>query len=155
MLKFLKEYKFEIILCSLLISIFVGFVTWAIVEDTKHDQWYNSLTAEERAQYDAEQEAIRQSRIYRYEVVGVSQYVRNQTNNFGGIIDTDICYAFQYLDGNTLKTIEGFEHLEYGLTKIVVGDSNMYIVDTNGIDDYRYLQLTKETLQNLKVGETP
>lgn len=29
----------------------------------------------------------------------------------------------------------------------------MYIVDTNGIDDYRYLQLTKETLQNIKVGE--
>ena len=111
------------------------------------------MTAEEKAEYDAEQEAIRQSNIHRYEVVGVSQYVRNQTNNFGGIIDTDICYAFQYLDGNNLKTVENFEHLEYGLTKIIVGDSNMYIVDTNGIDDYRYLQLTKETLQNIKVGE--
>ena len=150
---FIRKYWFETLLITLLVSLFIGFCAWAIVSDIQHDKWYNSLTAEEKAEYDAEQEAIRQSNIHRYEVVGVSQYVRNQTNNFGGIIDTDICYAFQYLDGNNLKTVENFEHLEYGLTKIIVGDSNMYIVDTNGIDDYRYLQLTKETLQNIKVGE--
>ena len=85
-----------------------------------------------------------------YEVVGVAKYARVKTNAMGGVLNTDICYAFEYIDGNgNLKSVDDFEHLEYGLTKVVVGDTDAYIINTNG-EDTRTLQLTKETLKNIQ-----
>lgn len=43
---FIREYWFETLLITLLVSLFVGFCAWAIVSDIQHDKWYNSLTAE-------------------------------------------------------------------------------------------------------------
>ena len=150
---FFKNYVIEILALGVPLLCLLAFLTVGVVRGIEHDKWYNSLSAEEKMVYDMEQERKREANIHRYEVVSVSQYIRTETNQFGGVIGTDVCYTFQYLQGDKLKSVDGFEHLEYGLTKVIVGDKNMYIVDTNGIDDYRYLQLTKETLQNMKVSE--
>ena len=88
-----------------------------------------------------------EEQIVTYEVVSVYKYVRNETNIWGGVIDTDICYNFSYISNGNLYHIEDFIHYDYGLTKVIVGTSDCYIV--NKYTDERYLQLTKETLRSL------
>ena len=77
------------------------------------------------------------------------QYVKVRTNNLGGVKGSDLCYAFTYIDGNgNLKTIDDFQHYEYGLTKVCIGDTNKYVVDTYG-ETIQYLYLTRDTLQSI------
>lgn len=101
------------------------------------------LTEEERAEFEAKH-------TYEYEVLSVRQYVSQKTNRFGGVIDEKLKYAFTFLghDGQ-MRTVEDFQHLDYGLTKVCIGDKNKYVVKEQGIDEYRYLYLTKETLMNM------
>lgn len=100
------------------------------------------MTEEERAQWLAE-------RTNTYEVLSVSQYTKPVTNNFGGVIRTEVCYTFSYIDGNGELCIEDdFQHFEYGLTKICLGEADQYVTVSRG-DTYRYLYLTKETIQNM------
>ena len=81
-----------------------------------------------------------------YEVVSVMKYTETRTNNFGGVIGTDICYAFEYIDNDgVLKSVKNFQHFEYGNTKVCIGDEDKYIIKNN----IRYLYLTKETLKSI------
>mgnify|MGYP006874687776 CR=1 FL=1 len=84
-----------------------------------------------------------ESRIRRYEVVGVHKYLKTTTNNFGGVIRTDVCYTFTYLAGGVLYSVEGFDH-----NRIIIGNTDMYIINNN--NGTQTLQLTKETLANMK-----
>lgn len=96
-------------------------------------------------------EEFKKEITYEYEIVSVNQYVQNETNNFGGIIDTDIYYTFTYIDKNgKLEQVDEFEKKLH--TDIRIGDSNKYIVKENTNDDYNeILYLTKETLNNIKL----
>lgn len=148
-----KEIIALIIAGLVLISLIAALIGVAVYEENKYNTWYNSLSEEEKLQVQREKEAEYNSRISRYKVLSVSQYVRTDTNNFGGIVDTEICYTFTYLDSNgNVKQVDNFQHLEYGLTKITVGDTNQYIVNANG-ETTRTLQLTKETLANIKINQ--
>ncbi len=101
------------------------------------------MTEEEFAEY-------RVSCLTEYEVCSVKQYVFTKTNNFGGVVDTELCYAFTYIDENgNLKTVDRFQHFEYGLTKVCVGNSNKYVIDNYG-EAIRYLYLTKDTISSLQ-----
>jgi hypothetical protein len=149
-----KEINWEDVktfaIIAVLVLVLIGLFGFMIYESTEYERWYNSLSAEEKAEVDRQRDAEYQSNIHTYEVIGVSKYVRVETNSRGGVMDTDICYTFEYIDGNgDLKHVEGFEHLEYGLTKVVLGETDAYIVNTNG-EDTRTLQLTKETLKNIQ-----
>ena len=147
---FWKEYKGIIIfgiVMLVLISVMIGF---AVHKDAEHKKWLANLSPEELAAYEAEQEAERQKNIHKYEIISVSQYVKNVTNKLGGVVRTEVCYTFCYLENGVLQQVDDFTHLENGLTQLVIGDSNMYIVDANGANTYRYLQLTEETLKNIK-----
>lgn len=98
--------------------------------------------------------AYRANCIHRYEVLSVFQYAEAETNRYGGVHGTDICYAFTYLDANgSLKSVKGFEHLEYGLTKVCIGEKDEYVVDDYG-DNMRYLYLSKDTLSRMTGSET-
>lgn len=100
------------------------------------------MTEEEFAEY-------RASFLTEYEVCSVRQYVFTMTNNFGGVVDVELCYAFTYIDENgNLKTIDRFQHFEYGLTKVCLGDSNKYVIDNYG-ETRRYLYLTKDAISSL------
>ena len=69
----------------------------------------------------------------------------------GGVTGSDICYTFEYIDSEgEVHSIDGFENLESGTTKVIVGDTNMYIIDNNEKDTYRYLQLTEETIRKIE-----
>ena len=99
------------------------------------------MTEEEYAQYLAR-------RYKHYEVCSVFQYPEVHTNAYGGVTGTSVCYSFTFLDkSGTLHTISSFEHLEYGLTKVCVGEVDEYVVDTT--KEIRYLYLTKDTLSKL------
>lgn len=102
------------------------------------------MTDEEYAAYVA-------ARTQEYEVVSVYQYMDIQTNNFGAVLDQDLKYCFTYIgyDGQ-LHQFDDFEHTEYGLWKLCIGDENKYVVQELGLDTYRYLYLTKETLANME-----
>ena len=150
MKKFWQENKGIVIFATVMFVIISTLVGVAINQSVKHQEWLDNLSPEELAAYEAEQEAERQSNIHEYELISVSQYVKNVTNGFGGVVRTEVCYTFCYLDNGVLKQVDDFSHLEYGLTKLIIGDKDMYIIDTNGADDYRYLQLTEETLKNIK-----
>ncbi len=89
--------------------------------------------------------------INEYEIVSVNQYVQNKTNNFGGIIDTDIYYTFIYIDNeNRLEQVDKFEKRPH--TDIRIGNSNKYVIKENTYEKYsKILYLTKETLNNIKL----
>lgn len=96
-----------------------------------------------------EKQAIEESRWHEYQVVSVYQYIATQTNNFGAVIDQELRYCFTYIgDDGQLHEFEDFEHTEYGLWKICIGDENKYIV-RDGVDTYRWLYLTEETFKNM------
>lgn len=99
-----------------------------------------------------EYQAYRESFISRYEVLSVFQYPYQRTNAYGGVQGIDICYAFTYIDGSgTLHSVERFQHLEYGLTKIRIGEADQYVIDRWG-EEHRYLCLTEETLQSMRTS---
>lgn len=81
-----------------------------------------------------------------YEVVSVTQYILTETNQFGGVTDQSLAYAFTYLDDNgDLYTVDEFENLAYGTTKVKIGKTNKYVIQ----DDCRILYLTKDTMKNI------
>lgn len=90
---------------------------------------------------------------HEYEVVSVYQYIKTETNVLGGIMRQEPRYCFNYIgdDGN-LHQFDDYEHTEYGLWKICIGDENKYVVD-DGIDTYRWLYLTEDTLKNMQHDE--
>lgn len=88
-----------------------------------------------------------EERVDSYEVVSVYKYVYNVTNNMGGIKNAKISYSFSYLDGENLRHVDYFVHYDDGNTKVTLGDSDLYIVDS--YTGEKYLQLTKETLKLL------
>ena len=91
--------------------------------------------------------------VREYEVLSVYKYSRQITNNLGGVVRTDVCFSFDYIDedGNVV-TVDGFQNLEHGLTKVHLGNRNKYIVHEKGIDTYRDLYLTKDTFKELTKG---
>ena len=144
------------VLCAVVIGV-MGFVTYAIYETDKSNKeyeiYYASLSEEEKKAVDAENAAKEEAKKTRYEVVSVFKYAKNQTNNFGGVIKTEIAYSFDYIDkdGN-LRTEKDFINREGSLSQIIIGDCNQYIIEDKGLDTYRYLQLTKETLQKMNAS---
>lgn len=101
------------------------------------------MTEEERAAYE-------ESITHEYKVVSVYQYMKvTRTNYFGVPLSQELRYCFTYIgDDGQLHEFEDFEHTEYGLWKICIGDENKYIV-RDGFDTYRWLYLTEETLNNM------
>lgn len=101
------------------------------------------MTEEERAAYEA-------SRWHEYQVVSVYQYMKvTKTNYFGAVLDQELRYCFTYIgDDGQLHQFDNFEHTEYGLWKICIGDENKYVV-RDGFDTYRWLYLTEETFKNM------
>ena len=87
---------------------------------------------------------------HEYEVESVYQYIKTETNVLGGIMRQEPRYCFTYIgdDGN-LHQFDDFEHTEYGLWKICMGDENRYVVE-DGFDTYRWLYLTEDTLKDMK-----
>lgn len=86
-----------------------------------------------------------------YKVVSVVQYTRAITNRFGGVEEYRLNYTFTYIgDDGQLHQFDEFEHTEYGLWKLAIGTENKYVVVDKGLDTYRYLYLTEETLLNMQ-----
>lgn len=104
-------------------------------------------------QLKSEREVRRLENISEYQVVSVCKYLKTTTNNFGGILRQDIYYNFQYIDSNGQLKTGDIQHLEYGLTKVCLGDKDVYVVDTNSLNTYKYLYLTKNTLNNFGYEE--
>lgn len=90
----------------------------------------------------------KEKEVLEYKVVSVYQYVEQETNNFGGVEDTEVCYKFDYIDGeNNLYTIQGFSNLEYGTQKVQLSNKEFdYYFEYRGTE---YLYLTEETLSKL------
>lgn len=101
------------------------------------------ITEEERA-------AIEASRWHEYQVVSVYQYMKvTKTNYFGSVLDQELRYCFTYIgDDGQLHEFDDYEHTEYGLWKVCIGDENKYVVK-DGFDTYRWLYLTEETFKNM------
>lgn len=100
------------------------------------------MTEEERAIYEA-------SKWHEYEVISVYQYISTRTNNFGAVLDQKLKYCFTYIgDDGQLHQFEDFEHTEYGLWKVCIGEENKYVIK-DGFDTYRWLYLTEDTLGDM------
>lgn len=130
---------------AMLITILILVVVLVIKQEAdykKYKEWYQTLPVEE-------QQAIYESNIERYEVLGVHKYVRTSTNQFGGVSSIDICYSFTYLNGGTLCSQDNFYPTEYGSYKLAIGDEDLYIINHNDQTTHT-LQLTRETLENMQ-----
>lgn len=97
-----------------------------------------------------EKQAIEASKWHEYQVVSVYQYMKvTKTNYFGAVLDQELRYCFTYIgDDGQLHEFDDYEHTEYGLWKICIGDENKYVV-RDGFDTYRWLYLTEETFNNM------
>lgn len=131
----------------MIIAGIIGLLSTGVYFAVKESRYVASLSEVELKEYKEQREKERQSRIKRYEVVGVTKYAEVSSYNMHRT-KTTICYSFSYIQGDTLKHVDGFEHCEYGLYKVIIGDKDQYIIDTNGETIY-YLQLTKETLSKI------
>lgn len=101
-----------------------------------------TMTEEERVVYE-------ESKYHEYQVVSVYQYMSTRTNNFGAVLDEELKYCFTYIgDDGQLHQFNDFEHTEYGLYKVCIGDENKYVVK-DGFDTYRWLYLTEDTFKNM------
>jgi hypothetical protein len=157
-IEYLIEKRREVligIIAVIMASSVVGLIGYAKYVSDEDERYFNSLTPQQQQEYiiekEAEEKARREANISRYEIVSVFRYIKVETNQFGGVTGTDICYAFEYLDKEgKIHSIDNFENLEAGLTKVIIGDKNMYIIDRNGMDEYRYLQLTEDTLSKME-----
>lgn len=88
--------------------------------------------------------------VQEYPVVSVDKYLAARTNNFGAVLGHDLKYCFTYIGSDSqLHTVSDFEHTEYGLWKVCLGEENKYIIKESGLDTYRYLVLTEETMKKL------
>jgi hypothetical protein len=139
--------KFLVAFIAMMLIGVIGFVSTCVYFAVKEEKYVASLSEVELKEYKEQREKERQSRIHRYEVVGVTKYAEVSSRNMHRT-KTTICYSFSYIQGDTLKHVDGFEHCEYGLYKVIIGDKDQYIIDTNGETTY-YLQLTKETLSKI------
>lgn len=91
---------------------------------------------------------------HEYKVISVYQYFKaTKTNFFGEVLDQELRYCFTYIgDDGKLHEFNDFEHTEYGLWKVCVGDENKYVVK-EGFDTYRWLYLTEDTLSNMQINQ--
>lgn len=102
-----------------------------------------TMTEEERAAYET-------SKQHEYKVVSVFQYISPTTNQFGAVLNQELKYCFIYIgDDGQLHQFDDFEHTEYGLWKVYIGNENKYVVKKKGFDTYRWLYLTEETFKTL------
>lgn len=97
-----------------------------------------------------ERQAYIKANTHEYEVVSVHQYIKTETTRYGHITNQEPRYTFTYIGGDgQLQRIDDFCHTEYGLWKVCLGEENKYVEKTDGVDTYKYLYLTKETLANM------
>lgn len=137
-----KFFKTFLAFAIIVFVAFGGLLAWAITDAVKHNEWLDSLTPEQRQEYEMQQKEKYESKVYKYEVVSVHKYVKQELHGMGrGQIYTEICYNFTYLKNKTLVEVKCYQ------SKIVIGEKNLYIVDAN--KNVSYLQLTKETLANM------
>ena len=109
-----------------------------------------TLTDSEMAEF--ERKNVR--KIHEYKVVSVYRYISTTTNNFGGVIRQDPKYMFTYIgDDGQLHEVYDYEHTEYGLWKVCIGEENKYVVK-DGFDTYKWLYLTEDTITNMEIVDT-
>ena len=136
------EEKCLAVMLVIIFILLIGIVIKQDADNKKYKEWYQTLTVEE-------QQAIYESNIEHYEVLGVHKYTRTNTNQFGGVVSTNICYSFTYLNNGVLCSEDNFHPTEYGLYRLTIGDDNLYIINHNG-ETTHMLQLTRETLENMQ-----
>lgn len=129
---------------SLTICVFLGFgLLYGCMALYKYDEDH----ADERAA-DRQQEMINSTHVY--EVLNAFQYVKTDTNGYGGIRNQDIVIGFTYLDSNgTMKTVD------YWYGDVIISDSDKYeICDSSYLADcYQKLYLTKETIAKMQLNQ--
>ena len=114
-----------------------------IAKERQYDDWYNSLSVEERERVDAEKEAEYDANVFEYEVLNLSQYVQNKTNGFGGIVDTKVMYTFSYINEDGQLT-----HIDaWNPSTVEIGNETKLIHDKN--TGRRTLIVDKNTLNNM------
>lgn len=143
MKKIESETLFGIIAFIVVLALLVGMVfllNKTINEKEEFESWYNSLSAEEQAEYDAPYTNV-------YEVVAIDKYHANITNRYGGVRGTYVCYEFYYVDetGNVIAVNDFRDDTAY--EDVVIGESNTFT--TNSRTNKNTLTITLETLQAL------
>lgn len=84
--------------------------------------------------------------LIEYEVLSVGQYIETHTNGYGAVLNQELAYYFTYIDENGVLHNNTISHSEHGMSKVCIGEENKYIIEHNGTKTYKYLYLTKETL---------
>ena len=84
-----------------------------------------------------------------YEVLNVGQYMETRTNGYGAILEQELAYYFTYIDEKGNLCDDTISHSKYGLCKVCIGEENKYVIEHKGVDTYRYLYLTEETLRGM------
>ncbi|MBQ8806393.1 MAG: hypothetical protein IJZ68_08070 [Bacteroidaceae bacterium] len=138
-------------ICFVCCAILVGIAFDAEAKEKEHQEWYNNLSASEKAEYDAEQQAKYNEKVYEYDVLEVYRRIKQETNRFGGVIREYPVYVFTYMDGSTIREEDAYRHFDDGYTQVKIGDANKFVVDENGSSRKCILYLTKETMQNLQM----
>lgn len=130
-------------LVAIVFAILIGgicFLGQGLKEKEEFEAWYNSLSAEEKAAYEAPYTTT-------CDVITVEKYHVDITNRYGAVRGTYSCYEFMYVnqDGD-IVTVHDFRD-DWGNYDVVVGESNTYTVNTR--TNTRTLTLTLETMKAL------
>lgn len=132
------------ILSAILLCGIIGYGISEEVNKKEYNDWYNSLSAEEKANEDTKKQEEYNKKVTSFEVLNLSQYVQNITNGFGGIVRTEIKYTFSYINENgKLVHVDSWDpaNVEIGSETKLVQDKNI----GGGIT----LVVDKETFNNI------
>ena len=129
-----------LIVLGILLVVMLSILVNGLNEQAEFDAWYNSLSAEEKAAYEAPYTTT-------CDVITVEKYHVDITNRYGAVRGTYSCYEFMYVnqDGDII-TVHDFRD-DWGNYDVVVGESNTYTVNTR--TNTRTLTLTLETMKAL------
>ena len=107
-------------------------------------------TPEEIAESQMEMEQDKIATTHSYEVIDVFQYVKRETNGYGGIISTKIVTGFSYIDDN--GKIQIYDDW-YG--DIIISDKNKYVYCDSSYYENRFkvLYVTKDMMAKIQITD--
>lgn len=107
-------------------------------------------TPEEKAESQIKMEQDKIATTHSYEVIDVFQYVKRETNGYGGIRNTEIVTGFLYIDDSgKIQTYDVW----YG--DIIISDENKYVYCDSSYYENRFkaLYVTKNMMAKIQIKD--
>lgn len=146
-----KNYRLFIV-GFLIISASVCYIVFTNVNtrDFSYKWWFDGLNDKEINNYlEGNKSGFSNGKITHYNVIGIGI----DTENGYTRLNEDYISLVLSLETSNEKSLYYFTCSDPLNSKIVKGDKNLLVIDEKNFEEYKYLQLTQETLDSLGITD--